>query len=200
MRLFVALDLPDSVRRELADLIIKLKPLCTHARWARPEGLHVALKFIGHVIDAEDKQKLDELRSSLATVRVEFPVDMSFHGVGFFSDEHRPRVFWCGVKSSTKLTELAATVQRALEPLGIPRDDHAFVPHLTLARFKSPLVAKTPGPRAPHAEFFRATAEMAQHDFGSVRESQFHLYERLLKPSGPEYKKIGTFSFVKDGA
>ncbi len=48
------------------------------------------------------------------------PSNMHFRGVGFFPNERRPRVFWCGVEASPNLAELAADIERALEPLGFP--------------------------------------------------------------------------------
>ena len=47
MRLFVALDIPEKVRNSLAEIVTQLRPVCPNARWARVEGLHVTLKFIG---------------------------------------------------------------------------------------------------------------------------------------------------------
>jgi 2'-5' RNA ligase len=107
--------------------------------------------------------------------------------VGFFHDARRPRVVWCGVEPSANLAQLAADIERALEPLGIPREAHAFVPHLTLARFKSP-----DGVDA----LVRSAAEFAERDFGSAREMEFHLFESMLKPGGAEHRKIESYSFV----
>ena len=53
MRLFVALDLPDAVRRALADLIAQLKPKSRSARWVRPESMHLTLKFLGETNSAK---------------------------------------------------------------------------------------------------------------------------------------------------
>ncbi|MGA8768629.1 MAG: RNA 2',3'-cyclic phosphodiesterase, partial [Candidatus Acidiferrales bacterium] len=138
MRLFVALELPGEVRQTLGDLIARLKPQCRAAKWVRPEGMHMTLKFIGHAIADGDAKKLDATRAALAAVKSGEPVEMRYRGVGFFPDARRPRVVCCGVEASANLAQLAADIERALEPLGIPREDRAFVPHLTLARFKSP--------------------------------------------------------------
>ncbi|HKV05920.1 MAG TPA: RNA 2',3'-cyclic phosphodiesterase [Candidatus Acidoferrales bacterium] len=191
MRLFVALDLPDAVRGALGELIAQLKLRCRAARWARPEGMHVTLKFIGHAIDRTEVEKLDSARAALASVRAGNPVDLHFRGVGFFPDARRPRVLWCGVQASENLAPLAADIERALEPLGIPPEGRAFVPHLTLARLKSPEGA---------AQLVRLASAFSTRDFGSASEREFHLFESLLKPSGAEYKKIETYRFVKDAA
>jgi len=140
MRLFVAFDLPGEVRTALGEPIARLKPLCRAARWARPEGMHVTLKFIGHAIADGDTEKLDATRAALAAVQSSEPVEIRYRGIGFFPDARRPRVVWCGVEASANLAKLAADIESRLEPLGIPRETRAFVPHLTLARFKSPEV------------------------------------------------------------
>jgi RNA 2',3'-cyclic 3'-phosphodiesterase len=191
MRLFVAFDLPDEVGSALGELITRLKPLCQAARWARPEGMHATLKFIGHEVADGDAEKLYAVRAALAAVKSSEPVEMRYRGAGFFPDARRPRVMWCGVEASANLAQLAVDIERGLEPLGIPRETRTFVPHLTLARFKSPEGVDA---------LARSAAELASRDFGSARETQFHLFESLLKPSGAEYLKIESYSFVRPGA
>lgn len=187
MRLFVAFDLPNDVREALREPIARLKPLCRAARWARPEGMHVTLKFIGHAIGDGDTEKLDAARAALAAVKSSEPVKIGYRGVGFFPDARRPRVVWCGVEASPNLAKLAADIERGIEPLGIPSETRAFVPHLTLARFKSPEEVDA---------LVRSAAEWVSRDFGSASEAEFHLFESLLKPGGAEYRKIESYSFV----
>ncbi len=198
MRLFVALDLPADVRRALGEVIAKLKPLSADARWVRAEAMHVTLKFIGHAIPTGDVEKLDAVCAALATVCSDQPVEISFRGVGFFPDASRPRVIWSGVQGSKNLAPLAADIEKVLEPLGIFAEDRSFLPHLTLARFKPPRSGKSRRSHAATGEALRsAAAEMAQRDFGSTRETEFHLFESITKPSGSEYRKMETYSFVK---
>lgn len=191
MRLFVALEIPADVRAAVAELIARLKPLCRAARWARPEGMHVTLKFIGHEIADADAEKLAAARAALATVKSAEPVEIEYRGMGFFPDARRPRVVWCGVRASPNLAPLAADIENALAPLGIPAEGRAFVPHLTLARFKTPegVVALA-----------REAEKYAETEFGSACDAEFHLFESKLKPGGAEYRKIQSFSFVKASA
>jgi RNA 2',3'-cyclic 3'-phosphodiesterase len=191
MRLFVALDLPTEVRAALVDLILELKPLCRAAIWARPEGMHVTLKFIGHAIADVDAGKLAAARTSLATVRSAAPVEIRYRGIGFFPNARRPRVMWCGIDASANLAPLAGDIERSLEPLGIPREERPFLPHLTIARFKS-----TEGVNA----IARKSEEFAERDFGSSRETEFYLFESKLKPGGAEYRRIESYSFVGTAA
>jgi RNA 2',3'-cyclic 3'-phosphodiesterase len=184
MRLFVALDLPDAVRRALAELIAQLKPKSRGARWVHPESMHVTLKFLGDV----DAQKLDSIRAALATTHSEQPVELHFRGVGFFPNEFKPRVIWSGIEATPHLFRLAAAVQTSLQPVGLDPESRPFVPHLTLARMNSSQGLEN---------LVRAAGAMKSYDFGSARETEFHLFESVLKRSGAEYKKLTTFPFVQ---
>lgn len=191
MRLFVAVELSGEVREALVELIAQLKPLGQGVKWARAEGMHVTLKFIGHVVADGDTEKLAAVRAALATVKSDAPVEMNYRGTGFFPNARRPSVFWAGVQASPNLAVLAGEIDKVLEPLGIPRELRPFVPHLTLARFKSPDGVKRV---AAEAEKFAA------REFGSSREAEFHLFESKLKPGGAEYTKLESYRFVGNPA
>jgi 2'-5' RNA ligase len=183
VRLFVALDLPEAVRRALAELIANLKPKSRGARWVQPENLHITLKFIGHV----GNEKLSPIQSALSSIHAAQPIELYFRGVGFFPNERRPRAFWCGVAGSPNLAELAADINRALVSLGIEAETRPFTPHLTLARFKSD--------EGVH-EMVHAANDMKSTDFGAATETNIHLYESLLKSTGAQYNRVASFPFV----
>lgn len=187
MRLFVALDLPERVREALRELQARLNPESRGARWARPEGMHVTLKFIG----AAGANQCAAIREALARVSSDAPVAMRFRGLGFFPDDRRPRVFWCGIEGSPNLPKLAADVEQSLAPLGIEPEARAYTPHLTLARIAEPAAGE---------HLVRAVNAAGSMDLGSSEEREFHLYESILKPSGAEYQKLASYPFVKDMA
>lgn len=187
MRLFVALELREDVRQAIRELMARLKPASRSARWVRPESMHITLKFIGH----EALEKLDAIRSALVSIRSPRPVELHFRGVGFFPNDRRPRVIWCGMAASANLAPLAADIERALEPLGIAPESRDFTPHLTLARFNPPAQAD---------ELVRAAAEFQSCELGSARETEFHLFESVLRPTGAEYRKLASYPFVRGAA
>ena len=132
-------------------------------------------------------EKLRPIQSALSSIHTAQPVELHFRGMGFFPNEHRPRAFWCGIAASPNLVELAADIDRALVPLGIEAETRPLTPHLTLARFKS-----DEGVR----EIVRAATDMKSTDFGSATETNFHLYESLLKSTGAQYNRVASFPFV----
>lgn len=188
MRLFVALDLPGDVRVEILELIARCKPACRGAKWVRSEGMHVTLKFIGHAIADGDAEGLAAVRTVLGTVKSAAPVEMRYRGIGFFPNSRNPSVFWAGIQPSPNLAKLVADIEQTLKPLGIPPEDRPFVPHLTLARFKSPEGVK---------QLAIEAQACAEREFGSSREREFHLFESKLKPGGAEHTKIESYAFVE---
>ena len=190
MRLFVALEIDSTVRDAFAALMNDLRALESKSsakkpRWVRPENLHVTLKFIGHV----EPEKLDPIRAALAKANSERPVDVRFRGLGFFPNDKRPRVLWAGVVGSPDLASIARNVDAGLAKLGIPAEERAFAPHLTLARCERPGIS---------AELRGAVARDAARDFGELRTNEFHLIESKLKASGAEYTTLQSFVFAAE--
>ena len=183
MRLFVALNIPDDIRQALDTVVRTLRTACPDARWARIDGLHVTLKFIGET----PGDKLEPIKAALANVRAAAPIALQFRGTGFFPDARRPRVLWAGIEAGPELTELAASVENSLAALGIPRETRVFSPHLTLARFDRPR-----GLAALHS----AIEAAGPLEFGATVAKEFHLYQSVLKRGGAEYTRLATFSFV----
>ncbi|MGB7024494.1 MAG: RNA 2',3'-cyclic phosphodiesterase [Candidatus Acidiferrales bacterium] len=184
MRLFVALDVPDETRRALGETIRRFENICRAARWMRAESIHVTLKFIGHV----EETQLPAIKDSLAKVNLSTPIEIAFRNFGFFPNERRPRVFWLGIESGPNLAELAASISSALEPIGIPREDRTFRPHLTLARFKT---------EKGLPKLREIVVPLADQSFGSTVATQFHLYESLLNPSGAVHTKLASYRFAE---
>jgi 2'-5' RNA ligase len=183
MRLFVALEVPSTVRENLAELLKSLRAVSPQTRWVRPENLHVTLKFIGEVPET----KLAAIRTALARVRSDQAVTLDFRGLGYFPNEKHPRVFWAGIEASPNLKTLPGDVEEATKTLGIPQEQRPFSPHLTLARFEPPRLLE---------KLRSAIRENAARDFGSLRTNQFHLIESKLKSSGAEYTTVESFPFA----
>ncbi len=109
MRLFVALDIDDGIRGRLARFLDGVRGFSPDARWARPESLHVTLKFIGE----KSEEEMEKIKRALETI-VADSFEMNFRGYGFFPGARAPRVFWVGIEAGPKLCSLAAMVDERL--------------------------------------------------------------------------------------
>jgi RNA 2',3'-cyclic 3'-phosphodiesterase len=192
MRIFIALDIPAEVRTRLTEYMESARKLAPEARWARVEGLHVTLKFVGEISDA----RLPEIKSALAAVKAA-PFAVCFGGVGFFPNAKAARVFWVGVEGGDELPRLASAVDAALAKLGIARENKPYHPHLTLARTGArPLrelqaLLTDPPPLPHHTQNPRASAAPPQ--FGTMTAREFFLYQSQPQKGGSKYTKLERF-------
>jgi len=129
LRLFVALDVPASTGRALADAIAPLRARHHTLRWIPPATWHLTLAFLGPTPVARRLRAQIALQSVAWTAR---PCQLRLDGrLGRFGD----RVLWAGVASTGDgLTELATSVRDALGSAGVTTDDRPFRAHLTVAR------------------------------------------------------------------
>ncbi len=193
MRLFVALDIDDSIREKITRFLDGVREFAPDARWVRPESLHVTLKFIGERAEEE----VGRIKAALSAVEAN-RVEMEIRGYGFFPSARAPRVFWIGIESDSRLPVLSAKVQDALATMDIAKDEHAFNAHLTLARSAG-------GSGAPHRRKgdrpnlnFRLLQEKLVSwpgpEFGKMTADRFFLYQSQLSPRGSKYTKLAAFS------
>ncbi len=180
MRTFIAIDLPEPLHAALAQTQQAFRNACPDARWTRPEGIHLTLKFLGETPDAQVKQIVE----TLGQIGRFEPFSVEVKGFGFFPQARRPRVFWVGVEAPPALGELAARVEREMEKVGFPREQRAFTPHLTLARFEVP---------RPQPALEAALAQHETTSLGRFAASEFFLFESKLSPQGAQYRKVARF-------
>jgi len=182
MRAFIAIDLPDSLHAALAEAQQAFRETCGEANWRRPEGIHLTLKFLGEITDAQTKQVVEAL-GRLGPF-APFPVEVK--GFGFFPKAERPRVFWAGVVAPPALAELAGRIEDSMERAGFAREDRPFSPHLTLARFNIP----RPQPAL-------VAASRSTESLGKFEASDFFLFESKLSPQGAQYRRVMRFPILK---
>jgi RNA 2',3'-cyclic 3'-phosphodiesterase len=180
MRAFIAIDLPLGIHHELARCQATFRSLCPDARWTRPEGIHLTLKFLGEIADTQ----VGEVTQCLAKLGTFATFPVGIKTFGFFPDARRPRVFWAGVVAPPELAQLVRRVEDVLNTIGFPREQRAYSPHLTLARFRAP---------RPQPALLEAVKQQAGFTLGNFDATEFFLYESKLSPLGGEYRKVARF-------
>jgi 2'-5' RNA ligase len=192
MRVFVALDIDDAIRGRIARFLDGVREFAPDARWARPESLHITLKFIGE----KSEEDCETVKQALATIAAE-SFDLNVRGYGFFPSVRAPRVFWIGVEGGSKLTSLAATVDETLARLDIPKEEHPFNAHLTLARggggSGSPRWRKGDGANRSFQLLHEKLTALPAPEFGTMTAREFFLYQSQLSPGGSKYTKLAGF-------
>ncbi len=134
-RMFVAISLPapllDQVRQ--VQRLLRAHPDAKPVRWARPEQLHLTLKFLGNVAGG-DLTRLGEALTSACVGLKAFELGLA--ELGCFPPSKSPRVVWIGVTGAVaQLVTLQRRVEEALRGCGDHTEEaRAFHPHLTIGR------------------------------------------------------------------
>ena len=179
-RLFVAISLPEPILIAVAELQSELKRYARDAKWVRPEGIHLTLKFLGYV----EIDRIEAIGNTLTGVaNVSPPLSIDVRGCGAFPNSRRPNVLWAGVESE-HLGGVQIRVEEALVELGFEKENRPFSPHLTLARF-----------RDPHglAPLMLQVEKKKDLPLGHFTASRLKLFESILHREGAEYHVLKEF-------
>jgi 2'-5' RNA ligase len=178
VRLFVALEISDTVRSHVADLIETLSERMGAAAagvgWVPPDRLHLTLLFIGHV----DASTATDIQSRLSQPYDLEPFTIEFRGLGLFPPAGQPRVIWVGIeRGSADVQRLHVETLRRLDGVPFRREPRPFSAHLTLGRFREP------GP----ARVRRELLAVRPPKIGRCTIEAVTLYQSRLSPKGPTY-------------
>ena len=184
MRLFLAAELPDELLGQVQEIRTSLAAQLNGWRWARPEGVHLTLRFLGEVAPESDRKARGTWRRVAADAR---PFRVRLSGVGRFPERGRPRVLWVAVeetKPGAALAALAAELEQAARGLGWEAESRPFRAHLTLARGR-----RGARPEEPHDAAVRVGTE--------VRVRELVLYCSQLEAGGARYTALESFPLCR---
>jgi len=174
-RLFVAIELPETVKDRLARLQIGLPG----ARWVSYDNLHLTLRFIGEV----DSVQADDIYAALGRVHAAgFTIELC--DLGLFPPRGMPHTLWVGVRRLPALEQLKGRIDGALIGAGIGPDDRKFLPHVTIARLH--------GVRA--ARLGALLGEIVVDARASFEVRSFALFSSTLGHGGANYTVEAEFS------
>jgi RNA 2',3'-cyclic 3'-phosphodiesterase len=173
LRLFVAFDVPEEVRRVVAAAVEPLRQAFPKARWVPIENQHVTLKFLG----ATWPRLLDRVTEAIEDVALAAaPITTRVERLGAFPNERRARVLWAGLDDPDgRLVELAGALDEALRR-DFPPEKRAFTPHLTVARFE---------PQVALGELAALTTDPFEID-------RVALFRSHLRRPAPVYEPLAT--------
>ncbi len=177
VRAFVAVEIPEAVKAGLASAVDALRRQSPPARWTRPEGWHLTLKFLGDASQAQLEILVRDLSSLLSGCP---PVRIRLHGCGLFPQPERPRVAWLGGKAPG-LESIARAVESAARGTGFARERRPWSLHLTLARIR------TRWPRDAVRRFFDWGDGLGLEAFEC---SEVVLFRSELEPGGAVYTAL----------
>ena len=135
IRAFIAVPVPPPLRASISSAVHVLRavPGGERVRWVPPENLHVTLRFLGNIERSLVPTLLDAIRPEVAR-HTAFEVRLG--PVALFPPGRRPHVVALEMQPTEPLVALAASVEHAVQELGLPAKERAFRAHLTLGRMR----------------------------------------------------------------
>ena len=134
LRAFVAFKLPKAIIDHVRSLQDALKGHGLKFKWVKPSNLHLTLKFLGDIPEADVAAIGETVQAAAGN---EAPLELTIQGMGVFPGIKRPRVLWTGFGGEMeRLKQMQARIEGRLEAMGCRREKRSFKAHLTLARIK----------------------------------------------------------------
>jgi len=181
-RVFVAINLPENIRRKLTDYQKKIEELFTLHRseasgagpvqWTKPNNIHITLVFLGYVRD-EELLEICRITKEVAVRHNSFEVDLTKICYGP-TDKKPPRMVWAKGERSEEFASLKEDLDKCL---GVS-EKREFSPHITLGRIRRWDWQRIEPEESPEIE----------EEIGlSFSVTSIEVMESMLKRGGPEY-------------
>jgi 2'-5' RNA ligase len=179
MRSFIAIEIDDGVRRELAAFQQLLRVTRAQVRWVRPEAMHLTLAFLGEV----DETALDGIQTAMTvSAEASAPLQLEFCGTGTFGPPRSPRVVWVDIRHDVKgLLKLQSSLAASLRAIGFETESRPFAPHITLGRIHGPLNLD---------EMMKRVDKASHRSFGTIEATRLTLFKSDLHPEGATHTPV----------
>lgn len=182
MRLFIAIEIPESVKDELENVSKELQRGV--ATLVKREAYHITLQFLGDV----DDSNLGLVKESISNAcRGVSPFEAEIKGLSHFGG-HSPRVLFANVaKGSDMVNYIYSNISVELSKNRIDfAKEERYTPHVTIARIKSHQVSD---------EVHRLETEYSAQSFGSFDVTGVSLKGSVLSSNGPSHSLIYETKF-----
>lgn len=176
-RLFVAINLPEDVKKRLFRIVEKEYGTLS-VKWVRRENFHLTLNFLGYVPEENIPEICEEIRKAAGNSQ---SFELEFCKIEIGPDKERKKMIWASGEKCEELTELKYRLDKAL---GFhAREKREFRPHITLGRIERKKWDKiSPEP------------EVEKNFVFSVPASSIELFESKFEKGKRVYYILESFS------
>ncbi len=177
MRLFISVELPEDIKKNVAKIITELKKTDAKVKWIEPKNLHITLKFLGWVKDSKIDEIIDLTTKAVAQIK---SFKAKFAGIGSFPKGRKPKVVWVGTaEGGDVLCSMAQALEGALAKVGYRSEARGFKSHITIGRVKEDKGVN---------KLIEKIGALKSTDFGEVIVNSINIMKSTLTPKGPIYK------------
>jgi len=179
MRVFLAINLPHTIRYELEAILEEAKKYNDYPslKWVKPKSLHLTLHFLSD----QDEISINKIIEIASKTAPEFkPTHVRVGEWGGFPNLDNPRIVYISLQDSDTLINLQKSLGDKLKKAGFEIDTRPWQTHVTVARNKN-------------------TREPMNIKLPSIGELEwdvqsFELMSSKLLPDGAEYDVVKSFN------
>ena len=162
---------------------------CDLVKWVEPDHLHLTLKFLGEIDEAQ-RQAVETFLQRVAGRYT--PFEMSLEALGAFPSPSAPRVIWVGIgRGRTQAAGLAEAIERESVAAGLPGEERPFATHVTIGRVRSPRHREALVQRLRDAAWEPPTPWQA---------AAVTFYQSVLGSGGPTYTVLAEVALGPTGS
>ncbi len=185
-RIFIAINLPESVKNKLSEYEIKWPEL--PCRWTKKENLHITLAFLGYLTD-EELVEVCKITHEVALRNTSFSINLN--KILYGPPKKPPRMVWAEGEESTELGKLQRELENALSSSeGSTKEARPYAPHINLGRIKTWEFRQIEPEERP---------EVNEEINLSFEVSSIEVMESELKRGGPKYTILETCNLKHSG-
>ncbi len=185
MRVFIAIDIGDKIRKQLGDLQQRLIDAAdikkSDAKWVKPENIHLTLKFLGEI---EDERAVEVCNIAKDVAGKHNSFEVNIESVGCFGGRSA-RILWVGAgERNDNLLGFQKDLEKQLALAGWPKETREFSGHLTLCRIRNPKAG---------LKLAQISEDYRDFKLGTISVDAVSVYQSRLTPTGPVYTLLANY-------
>lgn len=197
-RVFIAINLPEEIKKKLASYQEKIEELFTPhlfkkgggpIRWTKKDNLHITLEFLGYVADNELLEICQNTKQLASKLR---PFTVTLNKICYGPPKKiPPRMVWVEGEKSKEFTCLKESLEKALMSSTATHylpENRVFAPHITLGRIKTWEFRQIEPEERP---------EVNEEINLNFKVNSIEIMESILKKGGPEYTILESIPFTQ---
>lgn len=185
LRLFIALKLNKEIQTAIHQIQKDFLPLNLDIKWVEAANLHLTLSFLGTTSTDQIsgiKTLLKEVAQTLTST------ECHLSKLGAFPSLKKPRIFFVSLSDSAGvIADTAQSLKEKFTSPGFPKEQHTFLPHITLGRFRS----------AKNINIFHEKSQTYSLPQETIAFNNLTLFKSTLTSAGPIYEIIEQLPFER---
>lgn len=176
MRLFLAIDLPVKIKKQISDKLEKLRIDYPDFTWVEESNYHITFFFLGEVMEPE--KAVRKIEDALYDQEMFY---LYSGEAGLFMNNKI--TMYLGFRREKKTEETVKKIKLAFQV----KDNKRFVPHLTFARYRIP----------SKQQYFvlKKRLRLLKIDV-EFPVKKLVLFQSILQTGRPVYKKIKSYELL----